>query len=75
LTTEGKPLMSMVCASYDPSARTRSDRMNTFIMNLRREPLFSKLFSSIELKSYKEVDRKDLYFLQFDVYCSQKTGK
>lgn len=75
LTTEGKPLMSMMCVSYDASARTRSDRMNTFIMNLRKDPLFSKLFSSIELKSYREVDRKDLYYLQFDVYCSQKTGK
>ncbi len=75
LTIEGQPMMSLACAVYDASSKGRTERMNAFISKLKSDPSISKEFSSIELKSYRELQEGENTYLQFEVYCSQKGRK
>jgi type IV pilus assembly protein PilM len=65
----GQLLLS--CSSYDKEEKVRSENMNKFIENLKKDADFIKDFSFVELKSYRETAKEYVPYLEFDVTCSK----
>ena len=64
--------LDLVCYSYSDDEKERSDNINLFVNNLKQDKDFSKDFSLIDLKSYREVSQGEVYLMQFEVHCEQK---
>lgn len=71
-TTEPDQII-MSCASYAQKEKLRSEKMYRFIENLKEDTVFSEHFSSIELRSFKEIKDRDYFYLRFEVVCAKKT--
>jgi hypothetical protein len=60
------------CFSYAQDQKASTENINKLIDNLRGNKQFSEYFSSIDLKSYREVSKDDILYLEFDVFCEKK---
>jgi hypothetical protein len=64
--------LDLICYSYSDDEKERSDNINLFVTHLKQNGDFSKDFSLIDLKSYREVSQGDVFLMQFEVHCEKK---
>jgi len=69
---ENPAALRLSCYSYSDDLRVASENINKFIMNLKNSAEFVKDFPVIDLKSYREINKDDLFYMQFDIRCEQK---
>ena len=64
--------MDLSCFSYAETSQERSDNINNFITQLSASKDFNNDLGSIDLRSYREVSKEDVFYLQFDIHAEKK---
>jgi hypothetical protein len=66
--------IQLSCSAYDAEPKRRTEIMNAFILNLKKDLFFSKAFPIVDLLSYREMGGVSggENFLQFEVVCKSK---
>lgn len=64
--------LRLSCFSYSEEEKAVSGNINKFIANLKSDEVLAKVFSSIEMRTYREVSAEDVVYMQFDVSCEKK---
>lgn len=73
LTFSYDPLsLRLNCFSYADNEKGSLENISRFLDNLRGDKEFATYFSAIDLKSYREISKNDILYLEFDVYCEKK---
>lgn len=64
--------LRLSCFSYSEEEKAIAENINKFISHLKSDAGLAKVFSSIEMKTYREVSTDEAVYTQFDVSCEKK---
>ncbi len=64
--------MDLSCFSFSESEKERSDNIKRFFEKLKAGEAFSKDFSLIDLRSFREMMKDNFSVMQFDIHCEKK---
>ncbi|MFB3919356.1 MAG: type IV pilus biogenesis protein PilM [Candidatus Velamenicoccus archaeovorus] len=65
--------MALECHVYAPDDKIRQEKMNKFVTDLRNDSEFQKIFSTIQLNSWRE-GTLEYPTIDFDIVCYVKTA-